>query len=277
MTDPALAKKTSHGRFYRHPGDGRMVPSITNIKGMKAIPALPAWAAREAANYAADNINSLSKLPHDDIVQLVKGAPYRRDSSKNASALAGNIVHDWIDQDIRGEQVDPGFYLDREGERQVPPQTAKWMWNSYRTFVGYYKPTFVKSEFTVWSHEHGYAGTGDWCGYITSPTTGELSTELTLGDTKTGKASYPDMAMQLAAIAHADCIITPDGVEQPLPEFKRFAILHVRPRFVELIPVEHVEEWWKAFLGLKAVFDTVTTYEEETLLYTPKLQVRVAA
>ena len=275
MTDPALAHKTNQGRFYRHPQDGQMVPSITNIKDMKAIKGLPAWAAREAANYAADNITHLVSLPHDDVVQLVKGAPFRQNSGKQSAALNGDIVHGWIDQDIRGEQVDTSFYLDREGERHNPPQTAKWMWNSYQTFVDYYHPKWVLSEFTVWSHEYGYAGTADWCGYITSPTTGVLSTELTLGDTKTGKSAYPDMAMQLAAIAHADCIVLPDGTEQPLPEFKRFAILHVRPRFVELIPVEHIEEWWHAFIGLKMVFDTVNQCEDSTLLYTPKLQVRV--
>ncbi len=270
MTDPALAQKTAQGRFYRHPRDGRMVPSITNIKDMKSIKGLPAWAAREAATYAADNIANLANLPHDDIIQLVKGAPFRRGSGRDQSSLVGDIVHEWIDQDARGQEVDISYYVDREGERQRPPQTARWMWNSYQTIVEYYNPLWTISEFTVWSHEFGYAGTGDLAGYIKG------GKELTLVDTKTGKNAYPDMAMQLAALSHADCIVEPDGTEHPLPQFQRYAIMHIRPRFAELIPVEHIEEWWKAFLGLKMVFDTVNTCEESTLLYTPKLQVRVS-
>lgn len=269
MTDPALARKTAYGRFYRHPRDGAEAPSITNIKDMKAIKGLPAWAARECGQYVADNIANLANLPSDDIVSLVKGAPFRYNSSKGQSALVGDIVHDWIDQDAKGFPPDTSFYVDREGERHKPPQQARWMWNSYQTVVEYYHPQWVMSEFTVWSHEYGYAGTGDLAGYIKG------GKELTLVDTKTGKNAYPDMAMQLAALSHADCIVEPDGTEHPLPHFERFAIMHIRPRIAELIPVDHIEEWWQAFLGLKMCFDTVYHYEDSTLLYTPKLQVRV--
>ena len=271
MTDPALAQKTPKGRFYRHPRDGSMAPSITNIKDMKALKGLPAWAARECGQYAADNIANLANLPPDDIVQLVKGAPFRYNSSKGTSALVGDIVHDWIDQDTKGETVDTSYYVDREGERKKSPQQARWMWNSYQTVKEYYSPNWIMSEFTVWNYEYGYAGTADLAGYIKG------GSDLTLVDTKTGKNVYPDMAIQLAAIAHADCIVAPDGTETPLPPFKRFAIMHIRPRMAELVPVDHIEEWWHAFLGLKMVFDTVNQCEESTLLYTPKLQVRVSS
>jgi hypothetical protein len=82
--------------------------------------------------------------------------------------------------------------------------------------------------------------------------------------------------MQLGALANADFIIEPDGTEKPLPAFDAFAVLHLRPRFSRLIPVEHTDEWFKAFLGLKAVFDCVLSYEDSTLAYAPKTEVRAA-
>lgn len=268
MTDPVLSMSTSRGRFYTHPRTGKSRPSITNIKGMKSIDALKFWAAKECGNYTADNIAKLAALDHDEIVQLVKAAPFAATSKGRQASQIGDIVHNWIDCDIKGEAVDPREYTGKDGITREAPLTARQMWRQYQGFLDKYRPKWVASEFTVWSETHGYAGTADWAARIGGA--------LVLGDHKTGNNVYPDVAMQLAALAGADCILMPDGTEKPLPKFDKFAVLHIRPRFSRLIPVEHTEEWFKAFLGLKAVFDAVVNCEESTLMYAPKIETRAA-
>jgi hypothetical protein len=135
-------------------------------------------------------------------------------------------------------------------------------------FVETYKPSWSLSEFTVWSDAHNYAGTADLAAYI--------GNALVLIDHKTGKNAYPDTALQLAALANADFILSPDGTEMPLPKFDRCGILHIRPRSCRLIPVDHIEEAFSAFLGLKACFDWQVAYQDETLKYAPKLEVLAA-
>lgn len=270
MTAPVLSTQTEHGRFYVHPAKQTQVPSITNIKGMKDIPGLKYWAAKECANYAADNVVKLSGLDRDEIYQLVRGAPFSRSAAREKSSQIGDIVHDWIDATIKGEPpADLMHYTDRNGYTLDTPMQARQMWRQFGGFIERYQPRWVASEFSVWSDKHGYAGTADWAAYI--------GNALVLGDHKTGANAYPDTAMQLAALANADFIIEPDGTEKPLPEFERYAILHLRPRFCRLIPVQHIDEWFKAFLGLKVVFDTVIHFEETTLAYAPKIEVRAAA
>ena len=269
MTAPALAQATPWGRYYGRPGKaaGLMVPSITNIKSMKAIKGLPNWAARECAEYAADNLERLEHLDRDERVQLIKGAPWRE--KEDSPAHIGDIVHEWIDTLAKGGKVDPEVYHDfHTGELMKAPRQAKQMWRQFGGFLNKHNPRWVKTEFTVWSDTYGYAGTADWSAYI--------GPWLVLGDNKTGKGVYADTAMQLGALAHADVILDTEGHEEPVPKFDRYAILHLRPRSATLVPVEHIDEWFEAFLGLKKVFDTVVNFEDKTLMYAPKIETRAA-
>ena len=262
MTAPALSVPSPNGRMYRHPSKMSEVPSITNIIGMKDKPALKWWAARQAAEFAANNLDTLKALSVQERIDLIKGAPFR--GTKDASNV-GSIVHDWIDQWIKGGSSplalsDSGQTNDAWGDA---PWQARAMWAQFGALVRKYRPRFVFSEFTVWSDTHGYAGTADWAARIGSC--------YVLGDTKTGKGVYPEVGMQLAAIANADTIISPDGVETPIDKFDRFAVLHVRPRSASLIPVTGIDECFKALLGLRAVFDFQVNHSENVLGYAPKI------
>jgi hypothetical protein len=272
LTDPKLAQNTARGRYYTHPGNMSTVPSITNIKDMKNIPGLKFWAAKECGNYAADNRAKLATLERDEVFQLVRNAPFAPKSKKNQSSTVGDVVHGWFDSHVKGEPVDGETYIDKEGRTQQAPIQSRQMWRQVigkGGFVERYGPRFVESEFTVWSNAHGYAGTGDLAAYI--------GRYLVLIDHKTGNDVYPDVAMQLAALANADFILEPDGTERDIPPFEKFAVLHIRPRGYRLIPVDNIDAAFRAFLGLKEVFDWVVSYEEKTLLYAPKNEVRLAA
>lgn len=271
MTAPLFAQDTDHGRFYFHPADERSVPSITNIKGMKNFKAAGAVAAKEAATYASKNRTMLATLDEDDAWRLVRGAPYRHDTPKNVASRNGDIVHGWIDAHIQGDKVDSRVYTDiNTGEEKQAPTTARHMWTAFLQFEETYHPDWIASEFTVWSDSVGFAGTMDWMAKIGGFTV--------LGDNKTGKAVWPDMGIQLAAGAHADFILNADGSHSDLPKFDKFGILHIRPQSFSLVPFDNdsIEARWQEFLALKTVFDIELEWEDKSMLYAPRHQVRQA-
>lgn len=256
MTAPKLSVETANGRYYYHPRKPNQVPSITNIKKVRNVPAINGWKVNTTARYAADNLEMLTPLPPYERYQLIKSAPYRPSQSGDI----GDTVHDWIDRTVKGFEIP-------EDELQAAIPAAR---NTFKTFLAFrryhlYQPMVLnQAEFTVWSDTHGYAGTadldisiGDWRVLI---------------DNKTGNDAYWDTALQIAALAKADFIVSEDGSEQPIPAYDRFAILHLRPTYFRLIPVHHIDECFEAFLGLKKVFDTEIVYADTVLEMVQKVK-----
>lgn len=284
MTAPALARagRDYEGRVYVQPNRPWEAPSITNVKDKRNIPGLKRWGPKVCAQYVADNIEKLTHLSPSEIFQLVKEAPFARDSVKAESADVGDVVHNWIDNYIKGQppsQYDlehptktvasgQSWELQRSGAN-----TARNMYRQFLAVVEKYRPQWIDSEFTVWSDTYRYAGTADWSAYIT---TADGVRHTVLGDTKTGKQPYADTRYQLTALAHADYIIEADGTTRPLPKFDMYAVLHVRPRGAKLIPydTEAVDNSFRAFLGLREVLECDTKYDDRTLLYAPTIQAR---
>jgi hypothetical protein len=271
VTAPKGSFQTDYGRFYRHPKLSKTVPSVTNIKKQKNNPAINGAAVRKVAEYAVDNRDRLKDLTRPEQVQLIKAAQYAS-ADKDASRI-GDIVHAWVDGYCKHQQHPwerPAIQLGFDNELieySSAPLTARRMYRQFsgdgkEGFLPRYNPSFVDSEFTVWSHQFGYAGTADWAAYIRGM--------LVLGDTKTGKGAWPDTGLQLAALAFADVMLDDEGNEIPMPKFERCAILHLRPTSYELIPVDHLEACFQAFLGLKANFDWDVEHADHVLLATPK-------
>ena len=260
------------------------MPSITNIKKIKAIDALPGWAAKQCGLYVKDKREILSNpaLSDDDVFKLVKGAPWAKDGDKENSSRVGDVVHEWTDRFIKGgtiadEEFAHPFYFDRDGKQiflaQGPARTAFNMWRQFLHMVDTYHPKWIMSEFTVWSDRYGYAGTGDWIA--------DINGRITLVDSKTGNRTYDDTAMQLAAIAFADFILEQDGSQIPIPDITHFAAYHMRPRFSRLVPYRNdaVKESFTEFLALLVVFNHELKWHQydrsqpsKVQLFAPKLE-----
>lgn len=235
MTDPKLAvtdAKTGNRR-YRHPVTKAYVPSVTTvIKGGIPKPALVPWAAKMAAEHACANWLRLSQLPHQDRIEEIKGA-YKEYTEKAANL--GDIVHSLIDCWSTG--------------RPYPewPKEAEHFVDSFIGFMAAERPEFIENEVTLWSEKYGYAGSADFIARIRG--------KVILGDVKTGRRVYPEVGLQLSALAHADFILREDGTQEPLPGIEGLAALHVRPRSWSLIPVNEAEECFNAFLAAKRVME----------------------
>lgn len=240
MTAPKLATSTPNGRRYTHPVTGEQVPSVTTVIGIIDKPALPRWAAKAAAEYAAKAWDTLTALDPDERVTLIKGAPWK-ESGKAADL--GTAVHDAIDRWCRDEP-----------SGDWAPGVEPFM-EQFALFLADRDPQFTHNEVTVWNRTHGYAGTLDFIATINGL--------VTLGDVKSGKGVYPEVALQLTALAQAEFILTDDGEELPMPAVDILAALHLRPRSWSLIPVTSTEASWQAFLAAKRVsewsWDTAPT------------------
>ncbi len=269
MAAPDLSKQTDKGRFYVHPDPSRRnnshagspdeVPSITNVINTKAKPGIAYWGYKQCGLFVAENIDTIIELAKKDpaaVVDVVKGAPHR---STAKSGNRGDLVHDWIDQRIRSG----GKLPTNEEVMDSGDSSAREMWRSFLRVEEQYAIKWLHSEFTVWSDKYEYAGTGDWIA--------EIYGKVTLGDTKTGNNIYPEVGLQVAAVAYSDYAIDDDGQPFNLPHPDRFAVLHIRPRYARLSPLTKIPECFQAFLGLRAAFSWNVNTAENVIQYAPKI------
>lgn len=248
MTKPALAFQTDVGRMYRHPVTGEVVPSVTTIiTGGVPKPELAEWRLRFAAKKTVAEWEELSTWPLEDRSKAIERYPQFH--TDQASALG-----DWVH--AAAEQYAKGHDWTAPNETYHCENVAPHM-KQFGLFLDAYQPAFSHAEVTVWNRSVGYAGTLDWIAVINGL--------VTLGDTKTGKSVWPDVALQLSALRHAEFIVAPDGTELPMPGIDQSAVLHLRPRSWSLVPVEDGDINWGCFQAALEVFGWRTRHAYKVL------------
>lgn len=235
MTTPKIQTVSRGGsRFYVNPVTQDKVPGVTSILSMLPKPFLQHWAAKVVAEFAVDNFGAYSALvmngQRQAAIDVLKGAPRRYTSER---ADIGSEVHDIYDRLSRGEQVG-----------RVSADAEPYI-RHFDQFVKDFDPKFLMNEETVFSDAHRYAGSFDWIA--------EIGGEIVVGDWKTTKSTYPEVALQLSAYRHADYVQRPDGERAPLPKVTGGAVFHVSPDHYELIPARCDEQVFEVFLALRNV------------------------
>lgn len=247
MAGPVNAQSGSNGRVYTHPVTGETAASVTTIlSGGVPKPALTSWAAKMAAEYAAERIEELATLVKSEgdvgrreAIDRIKGAPWRQRDNK---ADIGTAVHDVAEQIVL--EGTNSVKVDDLGEDVLPYVRAVYrFWRDW-------KPEPIVAEATVWSREWGYAGTLDLIADIDGY--GRC-----LLDWKTSKGIYGEVALQLAAYVNADFVLLDDGTEMEIPHpIDQVGAVHLRPDgsyAVHLIPVDAIEPHWYGFLYAREV------------------------
>lgn len=250
MTTPKLAETVrGKGRMYRHPGTGALVPSVTNIIDMMSKPALPRWAAKSVAEHAWQiraRLGSADPEQREFAVKELKGAPWAYATKR---ANVGSVVHDIADA-LANDTDLPTFGAE---EAAYADQFLDWVTSM--------DVTFLESEVTVFGD--GYAGTFDWFS--------EIDGLCILGDHKTGKGVYDEVALQLSGLRNASTWIVNDepSLAQPVDAC---AVLHLRPDGWTLHEVDAGEDAYRAFRGLLDAWhwkhrndDTLTMWQEGAL------------
>jgi hypothetical protein len=236
-------------RFYIHPENGSVkFPGVTSIISMLPKPFLQFWNARMVAELAVDSLPFVQQMAERDrtgAVDYLKGAARRYTKLR---AEIGSQAHDLFERLIRGEDVGR-VHPDLEPYRAL-----------FVEFLVAVNPELVGAEDVAWSDTHQYAGSFDailrvWLNDDNEPTPDRSGTPvLLICDWKTSKDTYPDVALQMSAYAHADYIIGPDGTRRPMPDFDGAAVLHITPEGWAFKPVRINEEVFEYFLTLRKVF-----------------------
>ena len=141
----------------------------------------------------------LDKLTDADLaLRWLKGTP---DRVRDAAAELGTDVHDEAERLVLQQA--------REGARLYIASGVLPTWDdrlaphmaSFTRFLEDWHPEYLATELTVFNRTQGYAGTLDAIMRITFPDGRSL---VVLVDYKSGRAIYPEVALQLASYARVD-------------------------------------------------------------------------
>lgn len=255
MTAPRHARTTSKGRTYQHPVTGETAWSVsTLIKGGTPNSQLIGWASRSVAEYAVANHQQLDRMLN--LVRIQKDETGRYIGVVNdpdAVAAAVSWLSGSPNRD-RDRKSDLGSAVHKEVEDIILGKPRKAEWDGelaafkphWDKFVADFTPEFLASEATIWNRTEMYAGTLDWIA--------KIGNKVVLGDVKTGKGIYAEVALQLCAYAHGEFVLLDDGTEEPLPDIDGAVALHLRPDGYEVIPVHLSDAVWDAFRYVREVF-----------------------
>jgi hypothetical protein len=257
-----VAIRTVHksgGRFYfNEEFPDIKYPGVTSVVGMLPKPFLAYWQAKEAAELAVDSIDFIKEMAARDrqgAVDYVKGAASRY--TKRRSQV-GSDAHDLFERMIRGQRVG-----------RVHPDMVPYQ-RHFGAFLDGVQPELVRAEDVAWSDEHEYAGSFDGILRLRLDEHGKPAEHgepaLVMADWKTSKSTYPDVALQMSAYAHAEHIISPDGSREAMPSFDGAVVLHITPEQAAFKPVRIDQaDVFEHFLSLRHTFEWVNRVSKTVL------------
>ena len=243
MTTPKIETFRRGGaRWYRNPETGGEFIGVTSVTGLTPKPWLGPWQAKLTAEFAVENIGSILQMTLDAekaanpeaarkaTVDHVKGAARRYTTSASDT---GTEVHALCEAIAKG--ADPTSL-------RIHPDLQGFV-DGWVKFIEEHSPRFLWIEQTVFSEKHGYAGTMD--------SLAEIDGKNIIVDIKSGKATYPEVALQLALYANADYVlelvdadpsltsVTEPTIRQvPLPKIDGAIVVHLRPDYAEVVPID---------------------------------------
>ncbi|MEU3686971.1 hypothetical protein [Streptomyces narbonensis] len=222
--------KKSGARFYFNEAAPEIkYPGVTSIVGMLPKPFLQRWNANMAADLAIDSldyIKAMAERDKDGAKKFIAGAAFRYTMGR---AKVGSQAHDLFERMIRGQHIGT-----------VHPDMRAYQ-RHFAEFLDRVQPELVRAEDVAWSDTHKYAGSFDGILRLKLDDRGRPDPTgdpaLVIADWKTSKGTYPDVALQMSAYAHADEVIAPDGTREPMPEFDGAVVLHITDESWEFLPV----------------------------------------
>ena len=257
MTSPKQATTARSGQRYYTWRNERYWSVTTIISGGVPKPALINWAKKFTAEYACDNIKKLNGLlepddqglvDRDGAIEWLKGAAYR---DRDRKADIGTYVHAATEAYVLGKPF-PEWPL---------PLRPRLL--AFERFLAAYEPIWEATEASVYNRSEHYAGTLDGIATIGR---GPHKGRKLIGDTKSGKAIYPEVSLQLSAYRHAEFIGLPDGDEAAMPATDGAFALHLpESGDYEVFNVQADEETFRMFLYCREVFRWTTEMSKGVL------------
>lgn len=257
MSDPKYAAHIDEkGRYYQIPGIDKPLISVTNAIGVLNKYGLAPWYAKLAAEHAVDHLPELISRVRTDRQGAIDDIKKAGERARDDAGDLGTRIHDLADAHLLGKTL-PEEPIDREAGLYV---------KQYLRFLDDFEVDITQhvhaSEMTVYNAHDGWAGTLDGMlnlrldGYIAGHPVAVLpdnQRRLWMIDTKTSRTRaatqvYPQHGFQLAALRHARHALLPDDTIVPMPPVYGCAVLNLREKSYELIPVPATTQHYKRFL-----------------------------
>lgn len=221
-------------RGHRYALDGEAIPSVTTLTGILDKPALPKWAARGAATWAANNPDQLAALGFGAFVAQAAAAPW---AARDKAAERGTRIHAAAESLITTGTVQP------EDEDDLP------MIERAADFLDRWDASPVITEAKIYRddpwHALRYAGRLDSVADLRDGSRWLL-------DYKTGGV-YREVVLQLAGYRAASHYV--DGeTDLPMPEVDRCGVVQIHADGWHLIPIDVDSAAERAFMALLAVY-----------------------
>jgi hypothetical protein len=248
----------SGDRWYVMDDDSQRAVGVSAVKDMMPKQALTGWAAKQAAFFCVDNLETIRLLVQTDenaAIDLIKGAPWRKSGK---AAGAGTEIHGETEQIAVAvmQGTKPRF---RPGANSMP------FLRHYVRFLTEFKVKPVMLETTVWNEDPPYAGTFDLLCYLQEANDPEPV--LSIVDTKTGASGvWSDAALQQTAYRYASHYIDPDtGELRKMPWAERTYGLWLRPNGFALLPLASELAEWEQFKRLHGSFEWKRTRDKKVV------------
>ena len=161
--------------------DGEKVVSVTGITGIidKSGP-LMWWGIGECLKFIEAALPDFEDMDEVQTKQFFHDAHRAHLRASKTATTIGTMAHAWIEKHLAGDK--PAMPKNPE----LLSTITSWLeWSQNHPLTGY------ETEFKCYSRENGYAGTCDFDGMV--------GDERCIVDWKTGKAVYPEHALQTAA------------------------------------------------------------------------------
>ncbi|MEV6956097.1 hypothetical protein [Streptomyces sp. NPDC051183] len=236
MSDPRQAIATDQGRYYEDPQGGPDLISVTNVLDHSvAKPILVPWASKIVANYVMGNLPRVVAQARTDPDAILKELKKQPALVRDTAADRGSRVHQRAEAHLLRAPVSDA----------AEPDVAPYF-NQFLRFLDVWgvdpERDLEAAEATVAHRRLGYAGTMDMLLHLPTGPTLRRRRQLWLIDIKTSETQastnvWPEYDMQLAAYRYAPVIWAPDGTDIPMPKVAGAAILNLRRRRVNLVPM----------------------------------------
>lgn len=223
--------------------DGRPVPGVTTILGCLDKPAIPRWAAGQVAEHVADHpdaVEHLRGLGRGPLVAALKAIPWQK---RDTAGARGTTLHDHAERILRGEP----FELPTDDPLLPVVEAAAEFMDDWHI-----RPVLIEAP--VASRTHSYAGTLDLIAHYVRPDTGHEG--VGIFDWKSGKAIYPEYALQLAAYSGAE-FHGLHGDEHPVPQVDAAFGVQIRADGYDVHELRSGPDVFAAFLAVRRTFDVV--------------------
>lgn len=239
--------KRGGSRFYFDPAaPDKLYPGVTSIVDMLPSNFLPRWYAKMAGDIAVDSIDYFLRMAErdpDGARRWISGAAYRYTQQRSR---IGSQAHDMFERIIRGQKVG-----------RVHPDMIPYQ-RHFDQFLKYVQPRLIRAEDIAYSAQHQYMGSFDAWLEVLLDENGRLDLQgepaLSMVDWKTGKRTYPQVALQLSGYTYADTVISADGTRSPMPAFDAAHVLHITDQTWDFAPVKVNDEVFRHFLHLRETF-----------------------